>query len=111
MSLNKNIEKYKGVLNLASFDHISKYNFLKSIATKYKIDSNLIQPIKVNGDTDLTIPFENQYLNFRYKDDIMGSLDTRGFDILLCKDDYSSCADEANVMRNKVNKLIKSLEI
>ena len=48
--ISKNIEKYKGVLNLASFDHISKYNFLKSIATKYKIEE-LIQPIKVNGDT------------------------------------------------------------
>ncbi len=68
--ISKNIEKYKGVLNLASFDHISKYNFLKSIATKYKIDSNLIQPIKVIGDTDLTIPFENQYLKFNLMDGI-----------------------------------------
>ena len=64
----KNIQKYKGVLNLASFNHISKYNFLKFLATKCKIDSNLIQPIKVNGDTDLTIPFENQYFKFNLMD-------------------------------------------
>ena len=64
----KNIEKYKGVLNLASLNHISKYNFLKFLASKYKIDSNLIQPIKVNGDTDLTIPFENQYFKFNLMD-------------------------------------------
>ena len=25
----KNIQKYKGVLNLASFNHISKYNFFE----------------------------------------------------------------------------------
>ena len=76
-----------------------------------KEKTNRIINYLINEFNIHSVERENQYLNFRYKDDIMGSLDTRGFDILLCKDDYSSCADEANVMRNKVNKFIKSLDI
>ena len=40
-----------------------------------------------------TIERENQYLNFWYKDNITGSLDTRGFDIFLTDDNYSSHED------------------
>jgi len=57
-----------------------------------------------------TIERENQYLNFWYKDDITGSLDTRGFDIFLTDDNYSSHEDE-DIMQEKVDSLIKSLNI
>ena len=57
-----------------------------------------------------TIERENQYLNFWYKDDITGSLDTRGFDILLTNDNYSSHEDE-DIMQEKVDSLLKSLNI
>ncbi len=57
-----------------------------------------------------TIERENQYLNFWYKDDITGMLDTRGFDILLTNDNYSSHEDE-DIMQEKVDSLLKSLNI
>ena len=57
-----------------------------------------------------TIERENQYLNFWYKDDITGSLDTRGFDIFLTDDNYSSHEDE-DIMQEKVDSLLKSLNI
>ena len=57
-----------------------------------------------------TIERENQYLNFWYKDDITGSLDTRGFDIFLTDDNYSSHKDE-DIMQEKVDSLLKSLNI
>ena len=57
-----------------------------------------------------TIERENQYLNFWYKDDITGSLDTRGFDIFLTDDNYSAHEDE-DIMQEKVDSLLKSLNI
>ena len=57
-----------------------------------------------------TIERENQYLNFWYKDDITGSLDTRGFDVLLTNDDYTYHEDE-DIMQEKVDSLLKSLNI
>ena len=57
-----------------------------------------------------TIERENQYLNFWYKDDITGSLDTRGFDIFLIDDNYSSHEDE-DIMQEKIDSLLKSLNI
>ena len=53
---------------------------------------------------------ENQYLTFLYKDNISGSLDTRGFDVLLTNDDYTYHEDE-DVMQEKVDSLLKSLNI
>ena len=53
---------------------------------------------------------ENQYLTFLYKDNVSGSLDTRGFDIFLTDDNYSSHEDE-DIMQEKVDSLLKSLNI
>ena len=53
---------------------------------------------------------ENQYIDFRYKNNITGSLDTRGFDILLTNDDYTYHEDE-DIMQEKVDSLLKSLNI
>ena len=51
---------------------------------------------------------ENQYIDFRYKNNITGSLDTRGFDILLTYDNIFSHEDE-DMMQEKVNNLLSSL--
>ena len=53
---------------------------------------------------------ENQYIDFRYKNNITGSLDTRGFDVLLTNDDYTYHEDE-DIMQEKVDSLLKSLNI
>ena len=70
-----------------------------------KVISYLIDEFDIH-----TIERENQYLNFWYKDDITGSLDTRGFDIFLTDDNYSSHKDE-DIMQEKVDSLLKSLNI
>ena len=70
-----------------------------------KVISYLIDEFDIH-----TIERENQYLNFWYKDDITGMLDTRGFDILLTNDNYSSHEDE-DIMQEKVDSLLKSLNI
>ena len=70
-----------------------------------KVISYLIDEFDIH-----TIERENQYLNFWYKDDITGSLDTRGFDIFLTDDNYSSHEDE-DIMQEKVDSLLKSLNI
>tara|TARA_B100000282_G_scaffold222702_1_gene165771 strand:+ start:437 stop:679 length:243 start_codon:yes stop_codon:yes gene_type:complete len=51
---------------------------------------------------------ENQYIDFRYKNNITGSLDTRGFDILLTYDNIFSHEDE-DMMQEKINNLLSSL--
>ena len=60
---------------------------------------------------------ENQYINFSYDvcnsdfiGTVDGSLDTRGFDIFLTDDNYSSHEDE-DIMQEKVDSLLKSLNI
>ena len=70
-----------------------------------KVISYLIDEFDIH-----TIERENQYLNFWYKDDITGSLDTRGFDIFLTDDNYSSHEDE-DIMQEKIDSLLKSLNI
>ena len=70
-----------------------------------KVISYLIDEFDIH-----TIERENQYLNFWYKDDITGSLDTRGFDVLLTNDDYTYHEDE-DIMQEKVDSLLKSLNI
>ena len=70
-----------------------------------KVISYLIDEFDIH-----TIERENQYLNFWYKDDITGMLDTREFDIFLTDDNYSSHEDE-DIMQEKVDSLLKSLNI
>ena len=70
-----------------------------------KVVSYLINEFDIH-----TIERENQYLNFWYEDDITGSLDTRGFDVFLTDDNYSSHKDE-DIMQDKIDGLLKSLNI
>ena len=70
-----------------------------------KVINFLIDEFKIKD-----VERENQYLNFWYKDDITGSLDTRGFDVLLTNDDYTYHEDE-DIMQEKVDSLLKSLNI
>ena len=70
-----------------------------------KVINFLIDEFKIKD-----VERENQYLDFRYKNNITGSLDTRGFDIFLTDDNYSSHEDE-DIMQEKVDSLLKSLNI
>ena len=70
-----------------------------------KVINFLIDEFKIKD-----VERENQYLDFRYKNNITGSLDTRGFDVLLTNDDYSSHEDE-DIMQEKVYSLLKILNI
>ena len=70
-----------------------------------KVINFLIDEFKIKD-----VERENQYLDFRYKNNITGSLDTRGFDVLLTNDDYTYHKDE-DIMQEKVDSLLKSLNI
>ena len=70
-----------------------------------KVINFLIDEFKIKD-----VERENQYLDFRYKNNITGSLDTRGFDIFLTDDNYSYHKYE-DIMKEKVDSLLKSLNI
>jgi len=57
-------EKYTGVINICSNEVISKYNFLKIILKKLKLNHKLLTPMEIKGDLDLTIPAKHGHITY-----------------------------------------------
>lgn len=58
-----------GSINVCSDTVISKYQFIKDVAQKLKLNLDLIAPVEIKGDLDLTIPKEKSIL-YNYQEGI-----------------------------------------
>ena len=65
----KRSQDLTGSINVCSDTVISKYQFIKDVAEKLKLNLNLIEPVKINGDLDLTIPKEKSIV-YNYQEGI-----------------------------------------
>jgi dTDP-4-dehydrorhamnose reductase len=67
----KNINDLTGIINVGSKSIISKYDFLKILALKLNLNTNLISPIKTDMFIDLTVPLSGKFFNFNLLDGII----------------------------------------
>lgn len=68
--ISRKIDSYRGFLNLGSITHISKYDFLKVLALSKKFNINLVEPMDIDGDVDLTVPLIGNFIKFNLMDGI-----------------------------------------
>ncbi len=69
--LSKNLYQHTGVVNIGTTAQITKYDFLKLVALLNNEDINLVEPTLYNGISDLTVPLENQFLEYTLIDGLL----------------------------------------